>query len=186
VCLSPRVTLGQATPDARVDVPLVADVSRLHAMLTRDAEGYLLEGVRGVQVNGQSATRTLLRNGDRVTLGSSCQFQFRLPAAVSTSARLDLVSGHRLPLGIDAVLLMADTLVVGPGPQSHVDAPDLKQPLILFRNADGLGVRHSGNFSVNGRRYTDRALLRPPATVGGDDIAFAIEPVGARLGMDPG
>src|SRR5262249_48676796 len=43
VCLGARVTLGQATPDSFVDVPLFADVSRLHATLTRDAEGYLLE-----------------------------------------------------------------------------------------------------------------------------------------------
>jgi len=34
-------TLGQAAAEALVDVPLVADVSRLHATLTRDAEGYL-------------------------------------------------------------------------------------------------------------------------------------------------
>ena len=47
------VTFGQATPDSRVDVPLFADVSRLHATLTRDAEGYVLEAVRPVQVNGQ-------------------------------------------------------------------------------------------------------------------------------------
>ena len=46
VCLGNRVTLGQATPDARVDVPLYADVSRHHATVTRDSEGYLLEGLR--------------------------------------------------------------------------------------------------------------------------------------------
>src|SRR5947199_188754 len=31
VCLGARLTFGQALPEARVDVPLVADVSRLHA-----------------------------------------------------------------------------------------------------------------------------------------------------------
>src|SRR5438105_15843073 len=31
VCLGNRVTLGQATPDAYVDIPLFADVSRVHA-----------------------------------------------------------------------------------------------------------------------------------------------------------
>ena len=123
------MTFGQAILDAHVDIPLVADVSRLHASLTRDTEGYVLEAVRPIQVNGREATRALLQNGDRMTLGASCQLQFRLPVPISTTARLDLVSGHRLPLSVDAILLMADTLVLGDGPQVHVNVPDLKQPI---------------------------------------------------------
>src|SRR5262249_46829500 len=61
VCLGNRVTIGQATPDAYVDVPLYADVSRLHAVLTRDAEGYLLEATRPLQVNSQPVERALLQ-----------------------------------------------------------------------------------------------------------------------------
>src|SRR5262249_55615739 len=43
VCLSHRVTFGQATSDGPIDVPLFADVSRLHAEITRDGEGYVVE-----------------------------------------------------------------------------------------------------------------------------------------------
>src|SRR5262249_59757954 len=43
VCLGNRVSIGQATGEGPVDVPLFADVSRIHAALTRDTEGYLLE-----------------------------------------------------------------------------------------------------------------------------------------------
>ena len=113
VCLANRVTFGQATPEVAVDVPLFADVSRMHASLTRDAEGYLLEGTRPVQVNGHTVAGALLRPGDRITLGTSCQFQFHQPSPVSASARLDLVSGYRLPLALDALLLMADALLLG-------------------------------------------------------------------------
>src|SRR5438128_652804 len=120
VCLGSRVTFGQATAADQVDVPLTADVSRIHASLTRDAGGYVLEAVRLIQVNGQTVTRSLLQANDRVTLGATCQFLFRLPAALSATARLDLVSGHRVPLGVDGVLLMAETLVLGEGPQVHV------------------------------------------------------------------
>jgi tetratricopeptide (TPR) repeat protein len=181
VCLGGRLTFGQATPDAHVDVPLVADVSRLHATLSRDSEGYVLEAVRAVQVNGQEVTRALLRNGDRVTVGTSCQFLFRQPVPVSASARLDLVSGHRLPVGVDGVLLMADTLVLGSGEQAHVTVPDLKEPIILFRNKDGLGYRHKGGLVINGRKSPERGSLSAQATVWGDDISFALEPVGLRL-----
>jgi hypothetical protein len=183
VCMGARLTFGQAIHDGHVDIPLVADVSRLHASLTRDAEGYILEAVRPIQVNNREVTRTLLQTGDRITLGASCQLQFRLPVPISTSARLDLVSGHRLPLSVDAILLMADTLVLGDGPQVHVNVPDLKQPLVLFRQKDTLGVRHRGKLCINGRTSGERLLLSDPqATVSGENISFALEPVAARLG----
>jgi hypothetical protein len=183
VCLGARVTFGQAIHDGHVDIPLVADVSRLHASLTRDAEGYVLEAVRPIQVNGREVTRTLLQVGDRITLGASCQVQFHLPVPISTSARLDLVSGHRLPLSVDAILLMADTLVLGDGPQVHIQVPDLSQPLVLFRQKDTLGIRHAGKLYINGHTSGERLLLSDPqATVNGENISFAIEPVAARLG----
>lgn len=53
VCLSHRVTLGQASLDPVVDIALLADISRHHATIQRDAEGYFLEAVRRSAVNGQ-------------------------------------------------------------------------------------------------------------------------------------
>jgi len=179
VCLGTNVTLGHASPDTHVDVPLAADVSRLHATVTRDAEGgYLLEASRTVQVNGQPATKVVLKPGDRITLGRSCQLLYQRPVPVSNSARLDLVSGHRVLPGVDGVLLMADNLVLGPGGQGHVPMPDLAQPVVLFRTKNGLGVRHTGGLTVDGQRVKDRAVLGPNACVSGEDFAFAVEPVG--------
>jgi hypothetical protein len=184
VCLGSRVTLGQAATDSWVDVPLFADVSRLHAVVTRDNGSYIVEALRPMQVNAQPVEKALLRSGDRVTLGSSCQIQFRQPAPVSSTARLDVVSGHRLPWAVDAVLLMADTLVIGPGAHVHVGMPDLSGPLVLFRQKESLGVRHAGELCVDGRICKGRALLGPAARVTGDEFVFAIEPVGqARKGV---
>jgi tetratricopeptide (TPR) repeat protein len=180
VCLGTRVTFGQAIPGSHVDVPLVADVSRLHATLSRDGEGYVLEAARALQVNGKPATRALLRPGDRVTLGPSCQFVFRQPAPPSATARLDLVSGHRLPLGVDGVLVMAETLILGDGPQVHITMPDLKSPVVFFRQKDGLGLRHTGGLTVNRRQAPERTVLGPRALVAGEDFAFAVEPVGGK------
>jgi tetratricopeptide (TPR) repeat protein len=178
VCLGRRVTLGQSGADAGVDVPLLADVSRVHAALTRDPEGYLLEPIRSTQVNGRPVTETtLLRHGDRLTLGPSCQLSFRQPAPVSATARLDLASGHRLPFAVDGVLLMADTLILGPGEQAHVTVPDLPQAVVLYRHKDGLGVRLPGDFTCDGRRERDRALLGPAATVNSEALTFSVEPL---------
>jgi hypothetical protein len=182
VCLGNRVTLGQATPDAYVDIPLFADVSRVHAAVNRDAEGYLLEATRSLQVNTRPTDKALLQSGDRITLGGSCQIQFRQPVPVSASARLDIVSGHRLPLSVDGVLLMADTLVLGSGTQVHVAMPDLQQPIVLYRQKEGLGVRYAGDLTIDGQQCHERGSLRPNSTVTGDDFAFAIEPVGTGTG----
>jgi hypothetical protein len=182
VCMGSRITLGQATPEANVDVPLFADVSRLHATLTRDNEGYMLEGVRSVQVNGEPVKKVLLRPNDRIKLGGGCHLQFRQPAPVSTSARLDITSGHRLPLTVNAVLLMADTLLLGPGSHVHVEMPDCKQMIVLYRHKDALGIRCPGEFMLNGERCRERSLLGGHATVTGEDFALAIETIGTRMG----
>jgi hypothetical protein len=181
VCLSPRVTLGQATTDGPVDVPLFADVSRLHAELTRDAEGYVLESAREVQVNGRPVKRMTLSNGDRITLGSTCQFVFRKPVPVSPTAKLELVSGHRLPQAVDGVLLMAEALVMGREGKAHVVLPDeVPAAVSLYRAKDGLGVRFDGAFTVDGRPCKGRSPLPVPSVVSADSFSFAVEPVGLR------
>jgi hypothetical protein len=182
VCLAPRVTFGQATADGPVDVPLFADVSRLHAEISRDGEGYVVESGKAVLVNGKEVTRSVLGPGDRVTLGATCQFLFTRPVAVSLTARLELTSGHRLPTAVEGVILMGNELMLGPGPQAHVVLPDVAKPVLIYRSKDGLGVRvPDAAFRVDDRPFTDRAPLPLPAAVTADAFSFAVEPVGPRL-----
>lgn len=178
VCLSHRLTIGQANVQPPVDLALLADVSRHHATIQRDPEGYFLEAVRKVQINGKPIEKALLCSGDRITLGNSCQLQFQQPVAVSTSARLDMMSGHRFAEPVQALLLMADTLVIGPTNQSHVQVPDMTQPLILFRNKHGLAVRWSGSLQINGATHQERGPLEPGTTVTTEQITLALERLG--------
>lgn len=177
VCLSHRLTFGQANVETPVDIGLIADVSRHHGTIQRDPEGYFLEAVRKLKINGQPVEKTMLRSGDRITLGNSCQLQFWQPAPVSTSARLDMVSGHRFAEPVQSVLLMADTLVIGPTTQTHVQVPDMTQPLILFRNKSGLAARWTGNLNINGQTYQERGPLEAGATLSNDQITLALERV---------
>jgi hypothetical protein len=182
VCLSPRVTFGQAVGDGPVDVPLFAELSRLHAEVFRDEGGYVLESTREVLINGTAAPRSVLKPGDRLTLGPTCQLVFHQPVAISPSARLELASGHRLPLAVDGVLLMAETLILGTGSQVHVQLPgDGPGNVVLYRNKDGLGVRCPGDFRVDGRPCLNRADLPLPSVVTSEHFTFAVEPVGPRL-----
>jgi hypothetical protein len=178
VCLSHRVTIGQSLVERPVDIALIADVSRHHATIQRDTEGYFLEAVRKVQVNGHPTEKTMLRSSDRITLGSSCQLQFWQPAPVSTSARLDMVSGHRFAEPVNAVLLMADTLVIGSSPQSHVTVPDMTQALILFRTKSGISARWPGKMAINGKTHEGRAPFEPGASLTTEQISLTLERIG--------
>lgn len=181
ICLNDRVSVGQATPDVYVDIPLFADLSRLHGYFIRDAEGYLLEAVRPTVVNQHKIDKTLLRDADRITVGN-CQLSFRQPAPVSATARLELSSKHRLPLALDGVILMAEACVLGASPQSHIVVPDLRQPVVIFRRKDGLGVRSAGGLSVDGQANPDRASLTSRSTVVAGDCRFTLEPVAPDFG----
>jgi hypothetical protein len=182
VCLANRVTFGQATSEGPIDVPLFADVSRLHAEISRDGEGYVVESGKAVLVNGKEATRAVLSAGDRITLGATCQFLFHKPVAISSTARLELTSGHRLPVAVDGVLLMGNEVMLGPGPETHVLLQDVAAPILIYRSKDGIGVRvPSGPFRVDDRLCMERATLSLPAVVTAEGFTFAIEPVTTRL-----
>ena len=177
VCLSHRVTLGQSQVETPVDIALIADVSRHHATIQRDPEGYFLEAARKVQINGLPIEKALLRSGDRITLGNSCQVQFWQPVPVSTSARIDMVSGHRFAEPVQAALLMADTLVIGPATQSHVQVPDMTQPLVLFRGKNGLAARWAGNLTIDGKVHPERGPLEAGSMLATEQISLALEKV---------
>lgn len=177
LCLSHRVTIGKSLADAPVDIALIADVSRQHATIQRDPEGYFLEALRKVQVNGVPTEKALLRSGDRITLGQTCQLQFWQTVPVSTSARIDMVSGHRFAEPVQSVLLMAETLVIGPETQSHIPVPDMTQPLILFRTKNGLSARWSGNLEIGGKTYAERGPLEPGVPLITEQISLVLERV---------
>lgn len=179
VCTRPRVTLGQPGGETPPDLAILADVSRHHATIQRDTEGYFLEAIRKTTLNGQPAEKAFLRSGDRLTLGSACQLVFTQPVPFSVSARLDLVSGQRWQQPVAGALLMAETLVLGPAPQAHVVVDDLKSPMILFRVKQGLAVRHEKGFTVSGQPYRDGTPLKPGDKLQADGLSFAVEGVGA-------
>ena len=182
VCLAPRVTVGQAIGDAPVDVPIFAELAKLHAEFARDEDGaYVLESAREARVNGERVRRAALSCGDRVTLGASCQFVFRQPVAISTTARLDVASGHRLPWAVDGIILMGQTLQLGgPGgghlPPSEGDGPGV----VLYRTPTGLAIKCPGKFRVGNEPQLERADVPLPTVVVAAGLTFALDPVSAR------
>ena len=55
VCLNNQLTIGQARPDSKVDIPLLADISSKHAQLKRQGEegDYIIEPLAQVLVQNK-------------------------------------------------------------------------------------------------------------------------------------
>ncbi|AMV39135.1 FHA domain-containing protein [Planctomyces sp. SH-PL62] len=178
VCLDDRVVLGRAGADSPADVPLMGDVSRNHATLVRGSESYLLEPHQESYVNGRRVIEpTVLRSGDVIRLGSTVELEFRQPSPFSATARLAIVSRHRLPIAVDGVLLMAETCIVGPESQAHISASTLRDPVVLYRQGDSLWCRAKGGFEVDGRPCMSRAQLAMTSSVLGEGFSFSLEPL---------
>jgi hypothetical protein len=181
VCMDDRIVLGRAGADSHADVPLMGDLSRSHATLLRNGEGYLLQAHQASFVNGKPVVdQVILHDGDVIRLGSTVELEFRQPSPVSATARLAIVSRHRLPLAVDGVLLMAETCIVGEAPQAHIPAPSLKNQVVLYRQAGTLWCRAAGAFDVDGRTCASRAPLTLQSSVLGDGFSFSLEPLGSQ------
>jgi hypothetical protein len=180
VCLDDEVVLGRAGHDSAADVPLLGDLSRHHATVRRDGDGYLLRAHKPTFVNGRPVETAPLRDGDVIRLGPTVELEFRQPSPVSSTARLAVVSRHRLPLAVDGVLLMADTCIIGGAPQAHVVAPGLRDPAVLYRQGNALWCRAAGGFEVDGRACAARAPLTLQSSVLGDGFSFSLEALGSK------
>ncbi|WP_406694497.1 FHA domain-containing protein [Singulisphaera sp. Ch08] len=180
VCLDDQVILGRAGPDSHADVPLMGDLSRNHATLVRDGDGYVLRAHQPTFVNGRAVETTPLRDGDVIRLGSTVELEFQQPSPVSSTARLSIVSRHRLPLAVDGVLLMAETCIIDGSPQAHIPAPGLAQPVVLYRQGGALWCRATGGFEVDGRACAARAPLTLQSSILGDGFSFSLEALGTK------
>jgi hypothetical protein len=176
VCLRDEVTLGQAAASAKVDVPILGDISDRHARIRRDGEGYLIEAIREVRVDGRRVTHTaLLSHGCKIQLGGTVRLGFQRPHALSATARLDFLSHHRTEPTVDAVLLMADTCVLGPKSHSHVVCRDWPDEVVLYQQEGELYVRSPGVIEVDGARVKDRGRIGYCSRVVGPHFSLSLE-----------
>lgn len=180
VCMDEEILLGRAAPDGLADVPLLGDVARRHATLRRDGDGYVLRAHAPTFVNNRPVETASLRDGDVLRLGSTLELEFRQPSPVSATARLAILSRHRLPLAVDGVILMGETCILGPSPQAHIRAPGLAGPVVLYRQGEGLWCRAPGAFEVDGRPCVGRSALAARSSVLGDGYSFSFEPLESK------
>ena len=178
VCTGDEVLLGQPVEEGHVDIPILGDVSRRHAKIRRDGESYLIEPLRGVRLDGRPIDRaTTLADGCQIELGGNVRLRFRRPHPLSATARLEFISHHRTQPSADAVLLLADSCILGAAGGSHVVCGDWAAEVVLFRQDDGLYCRAPGFFRVDGVPTPECGRLTAKSQVVGEDFSFSVEPL---------
>lgn len=135
VATQPIITLGPISSSRLPDVGLLAQTDTPSVLIERIEDDYFFRGDGHVQVNGKSTADKLLADDDQLALGPRCVIKYRRPHAASTSAMLEL-TGARLPRAdIRRVILLDDSLVIGPGRHTHIRIDALTTPIVLhFRD----------------------------------------------------
>jgi hypothetical protein len=179
VCLGDEILIGQAAPGAKIDVPIQADVSRKHAKIVRHKEGYVLEPLGGkVAVDSKPVQEpVLLADGQEIALGDAVKMVFRKPHVLSSSARLEITSGHRTLPHADAVILMGESCVLGPKWQNHVVCREWTADVVLYRSDDRVMCRAMESVEIDGKLHDGRGPVRPGSHVVGGDFSFSLEAV---------
>lgn len=175
VCLGGEVTIGQAVPGTGVEVPIQGDLSRQHARIRRD-DGYLIEPLHRVRIDGKDVRETtLLSDGDEIELGGGVRLRFRQPHALSATARLELVSGHRTQPSADGVLLMAESCVMGPKWQNHVICRDWSGDVVLYRREGELFCRAMEPIEIDDQYCEGQGKVETNSHVAGSDFSLSLE-----------
>ncbi len=179
MCLDDCVAIGQPTPGEPIAVPILADLSRRHAVIRRDAGAYVLEplaSAAATRVDGREITGpTLLADNQLIQLGDNVRIRFNKPHALSATAKLTLESHHKTQPSADAVLLMADSCVLGPNRHCHVHCRQWQRDVVVYRQNDRLYCRADEPLVINGEAATCNGELSSGVRVEGEDFSFAWE-----------
>jgi hypothetical protein len=132
--------------------------------------------VQSVRINGQLLTGpTVLADGQLIELGESVRLRFTKPHALSATARLDIESHHKTQPSADAVLLMADSCVLGANKHCHIRSRDWQQDVVLSRQGEGFMCRSSMPLTVDGETRTGAIDVEAGERIEGENLSFTWE-----------
>lgn len=175
VCSSAEVSIGR--PDGSVDVPLLADISRRHAVLRREGEDYVIDPLRPVSIDGKSvAGPTPVRGGATIELAARVRLRLVRPHPLSTTARLEFVSRHSTEPASDAVILFGQSCLLGPAAHCHVRCATWNTEAMLYQKDLELRCRGAMPLEVDGQKCGNDATLTEHSRVVGPGFSFGLEP----------
>ena len=170
-----RVSIGRVGSTARPDLALTADLAGYHAEISRSGEDYFVTAVQGdVRVGSKKVQKKLLTHDDAVELGSRCRIRFGQPTGMSSTALLDLRKGMRIEGDVKTVVLLDDTLIIGPGSNCHIRAPMLESRFLIQRAKDGLRCRAEKGIVVDGEDGGLDVEIQPGKRLQVENLTFTV------------
>ena len=162
VLLAPgdRLTVGgPPRRGGRADLPLVAPLRAVHVEILRGRGGVGGDGRRRI-VGGGPRRDGSARGSVTLGPGNAVKLAVTTPNALSPAAVVTVPSGHppAPALGVarlEAAVIAAGPVIVGPGADAHVRVRGARDKLLLRCGADGWAAR--GLSSVNGKSTDEHA-----------------------------
>jgi hypothetical protein len=105
------------------------------------------------------------------------RLKFRRPHALTGTARLEFASNHHTQPTVNAVILMADTCILGPRPHSHIVCRNWTEEVILFKHEKELFCRTRGTMQIDGVTRRNRARVQYDSQVSGEGFSFNLESI---------
>ena len=117
-------SVGGAAGIAACDITVQTDWPRLAGTVTSQDGEYFWDG------GGEN--QHWLRQDGEVPIPGSAKMMLRRPSPLSQSVVLSLNSAHRFAGHVDAIVLVKDTVLVGPGVECHARCRGLENRLVLM------------------------------------------------------
>lgn len=141
-CVGKRVSIGLATPNATVDLPVRGQLSKSAGEIIRTGDVDRLQSVATPAPNTSNGNDRLLAIDDQFVLGE-VRFSYRRPSALSSTSRLDLSSPASWAHSIDGALLVGRTCLIGDSPSAHVTSHEQAGFVLLYAEAGDWYARFS-------------------------------------------
>ena len=118
-------SVGGLSQVSNVDIRVLADWPRLAGQIYRKGADYFWQG--------QSAAdqKILLTDGDHIPVQGSASMTLGKPSQLSDTAVLSLAGPHRFDQHVDGIVLVRETILVGPDPDCHLRCRDASDRAVL-------------------------------------------------------
>lgn len=177
VFMGDQITIGQAVPGTNVELPILGDLSRRHAIISRTGDDYIVHPIGVTRLDDQPLSGPA-RLGDNaiIGLGHSVRLRFRQPNPLSNSARIDLISPHRTQPSSDGIIMMSETCILGPADDCHVVCKAWEDQLALMpTDDDRIRFKANGSVTVDDVATCDVGVLDWGSRLAGEDFALMFE-----------
>jgi hypothetical protein len=136
------LTVGGVSDEGPADIGVRADLPRIAGTIRRAGEDYFWQA-RGVSEVGELVTAERPLN-----VAGSARIVMRRSTPLSQTVTLQVAPPHRFTEHVDGVVLVAETVLVGPESDCHIRCPiSHSRVIVTYRNSRWLGrAAEAGEF----------------------------------------